>query len=399
MNKSIPALTNGSQTSKLLKVSIIGLTLGSAAIVWADDDKSEAKSSASSSTESSTKKSSNTKIEVQVIEERDGNDSDKAPKRRSTRTFSVQGNNGKSVEKAIDQLQEKLGDAELPKALQNQAIEALRSYSSAQGQATIVVKDGQEGEPKVFTFRTDHFLPGFVSPDVRSRLSKAIEKAIDEENLEAEVAKRLNDKIQSALEKISNIPITSTPQYRIGIRLGSSSQQADADGSEKEGQKMKVQAVFDDSPAAQAGVKVGDRIISANGRTIQTPEELTEMVQEAGESDKAIELLIVSDGTEKKLSIKPNRTPIADFKMPQLNGMNPQAWLMNPREWPGLVPGVGNPPNSWGFQAGKQAREAAEELLAEQKDELNKKILEELKELEDEVAEIKSMLKQLLEKK
>ncbi len=440
MNISVRTFSQNLPTAKLFKLSIIGLSIGMAAAVWADDEKSEAKSSASSSAESSSKKSSNSKIEVKVIEERDATDSDKAPKRSSTHSFSVQGNRAESVEKAIDEIEKKLSESKLPKHLLDQVMEALRSKSSVHGQATVIIKKGKEDEPQFYTFQYPNFMPDFVSPNVKSSLSKAIEQAIDEEKLEPEVAQRLNRKLQSAIEKIGKFPGAPTSQYRLGIQLGSIEKRSQAEEKEEPG--INVDAVFEDSPAAQAGVKAGDRIISANGVTIHAPEELVEMVQAAGENDKSIELIIVSDGTEKTLSIKPNQTPAVDFRMPQLNGLNPQAWLVHPQGWNGMVPG--GPNSQWQvtpqhekdlnsfrerleatLEAGRtkqkeymnkwaEAKERAEKEamskpgknaksskgeLQQEKAETDKVNLEKLKELEEEVAEIKSMLKQLIEKK
>ncbi len=376
-------------------LSIIGLTLASAAAVWAEDEKSESKSSASSSAESSSKNNLNTKIEVRVHEERSNDDSSKTPKRASTRTFSAQSSGSDSVNKAIDEIQKKLGEVDLPENLQNQAIEMLRKFPVS-GQATITVKSGKEGEPHIYTLQTPSFFGDSVSPGLRSRLMNSIEKAIDDEKLESEVAKRLMEKVKVAIDKASQVSSHPKAKFRIGIQLEMDDAKNNANNendSREEQHGIRVIEVFEDSPAGKAGVKAGDRILSANGKAIHAPEVLIDMVQAAGESKKPIELVISSDGTERTLSIQPDESMIVDFNMPQLKGMNPQAWLVNPQGWNNGMPMPAGPILQ--LNRANKVGEKSETSNSE----TQREILEELEELEDEVAEMKSMLKQLIERK
>jgi hypothetical protein len=375
-------------------VSIIGLTLASAAAVWAEDEKPQAKSSASSSAESSSKKNSNTKIEVRVVEEKSIDDSSNAPKRSSSRTFSAQSSNSESVDKAIDEVQKKLREIDLPEHLQNQAVEMLRKFP-ASGNVTLGLINGKEGEQHTYTFQTPNFFSATVSPELRSRLMKSIEKAIDEENLESEVAKRLMEKVKVAIDKAGKVGGQATAKYRIGIQLEVEGAKNDSDSGNDSREKelgIGVKEVFEDTPAAKAGLKAGDRILSANGKTIHAPEALIDMVQEAGESKKPIELVVNSEGKERTLSIQPDESTVVDFNMPQLKGMNPQAWLVNPQGWVNGMPMPGGP----------ALRLNRTDKVGEKNDSSNsekqREILEELKELEGEVAEMKSMLKQLIER-
>jgi PDZ domain len=262
-------------------LSIVGLILASAAAVWAEDDKPEAKSSASSSAESSSKKNTNTKIEVHVVEEKSNDDSSNAPKRSSSRTFSAQSSNSESVDKAIDEVQNKLREIDLPEHLQNQALELLRKIP-ASGNVTLGLKNGKEGELHTYTFQTPNFFSATVSPELRSRLMKSIEKAIDEENLESEVAKRLMEKVKVAIDKAGKVGGQATAKFRIGIQLEVEGAKDDSD-SENDSRKKElgigVKEVFEDTPAAKAGLKAGDRILSANGKTIHATEALIDTVK------------------------------------------------------------------------------------------------------------------------
>lgn len=375
-------------------LSIISLTLASAAAVWAEDEKSESKSSASSSAESSSKNNSNMKIEVRVLEERSDDDSSKAPKRSSTRTFSAQSSSSESVDKAIDEIQKKLGEVDLPENLQNQAIEMLRKFP-ASGNVTLGLKNGKDGELHTYTVQTPNFLSATVSPELRSRLMKSIEKAIDEEKLESEVAKRLMEKVKVAIDKAGKVGGQASAKYRIGIQLeiDDAKDKSESGSDNREELGISVKEVFEDSPAGKAGVKAGDRILSANGKTIHAPEVLIDMVQAAGESKKAIELVVSSEGTERTLSIQPDESMIFDFNIPLLKGMNPQAWLVNPEGWNNGMPMPAGPILQ--LNRANKVGEKSETSNSE----TQREILEELEELEDEVAEMKSMLKQLIERK
>lgn len=376
-------------------LGIIGLTLVSAAAVWAEDEKPEVKSNASSSAESSSKKYSNTKIEVRIVEEKPDGDSSNSSKRSSTRTFSAQSSSSESADKAIDEVQKKLGEAELPLYLQNHAIEMLRTFPPS-GNVTLGLKNGTEGEQQTYTIQTPNFFSAPVSPEIRSRLMKSIEKAIDEENLESEVAKRLMEKVKVAIDKAGKVGGQATAQFRIGIQLEVDDAKDDSDSGNDRREKelgIGVKEVFEDSPAAKAGLKAGDRILSVNGKTIRAPDVLIDMVQAAGESKKPIELVVSSAGKERTLSIQPDESTVVDFNMPQLKGMNPQAWLVNPQGWTSGMPMPGGP--ALRLNRVDKAGEKNDSSNSEKQ----REILEELKELEDEVAEMKSMLKQLLERK
>ncbi len=64
-----------------------------------------------------------------------------------------------------------------------------------------------------------------------------------------------------------------------------------------------VADVVEDSPAEKAGIKTGDIITKFDGRTVQSPKDLSRMVAEA-KPDAKVRLDILRDGKEKNVAVK-----------------------------------------------------------------------------------------------
>lgn len=67
-----------------------------------------------------------------------------------------------------------------------------------------------------------------------------------------------------------------------------------------------VARVIEDSPAAKAGLKVGDIILSVDGEDIERPYDLAYQVRRADEG-KSLSLRLVRDGRTRSLKVTPER--------------------------------------------------------------------------------------------
>ncbi len=86
--------------------------------------------------------------------------------------------------------------------------------------------------------------------------------------------------------------------------LGVVTQSLDDDlreGLDYKGDGLLVNSVADESPAAKAGIKHGDVIVSMNGKEVSSPEDLQDMVRSAQAGERA-QLEIVRDGKHQTLS-------------------------------------------------------------------------------------------------
>lgn len=156
------------------------------------------------------------------------------------------------------------------------------------------------------------------------------------------------------------------PSYRIGISLA---QKQDEDENEEEG--MVVEDVMDESPASKAGIEPGDVIVSVNGDALGEFAELQNAVREAGESDEPLVLMLVRDGKEMKVNVKPEKTEESDVGFMEMELMPQQGIVVN-----GLPLSSFNPGDPYG----------------------NAELKKEIAELKEEIAELKKMVKKLLEK-
>jgi serine protease Do len=73
-----------------------------------------------------------------------------------------------------------------------------------------------------------------------------------------------------------------------------------AAGGDKEG--VLVQSVREDSPAAAAGVKEGDRITAVNGKSVKDVRDFADLLRDVREEDK-LELTVLRDGKKQKMTV------------------------------------------------------------------------------------------------
>jgi predicted metalloprotease with PDZ domain len=112
--------------------------------------------------------------------------------------------------------------------------------------------------------------------------------------------------------------------------LGVSTQEITSDlreGLNYKGAGVLVSRVVSDSPASRAGIKNGDVLVSFNSRTIDTPDELTEVVQ-AAKVGQSVALSIVHEGVKRSVTAKLAEWPSDES---DLNDMPTPAVPRSPR--------------------------------------------------------------------
>ena len=70
-----------------------------------------------------------------------------------------------------------------------------------------------------------------------------------------------------------------------------------------------VEQVFDDSPAANAGIEPFDILISADGTPLEQVDQLTAKVQTAGKQQVSISFSLLRKGQSSELQVQPQRRP------------------------------------------------------------------------------------------
>lgn len=94
-------------------------------------------------------------------------------------------------------------------------------------------------------------------------------------------------------------PFSAWSRGRLGVRLAPLTDQLAEYFGAKEG--VLVSSVEEGSAAEKAGLKAGDVIVAVNGRTVDSPSEVTEALRDAGDG-AAVDLRVLRD--RKELSLK-----------------------------------------------------------------------------------------------
>jgi hypothetical protein len=359
--------------------------------------------------------------------------------------FRVHGLDGRALDEAIEKVDQLLRDRGVREDARKEAIDILRAHRrEAGGQAGIVMQSSGADPYQVYTFSPPPpfrgaFMPGSLTAERKEQLLQAIDRALDDERLDSELAARLFDKLRQAVEEWERQPWAKASRFRIGVALS----------VDEKTQAMVATTVFHDSPAAKAGIQPGDRLLAIDGEPVPSVEEVTEIIQQAGKAGKAVELKVASGEGEteaiRSVKVRPESSGAVDF--PMMPGMNmsppPQAWLMNPGDWQSMrqqfpFRGSAEEMAEMAEQAaqalrqsaetarqtrrGKRAAERPEEDVAVEKgaeapgegkpsaeklpqppsddddDDDDDEILEELDELEEELEVIRGMLEKLLQR-
>jgi len=102
------------------------------------------------------------------------------------------------------------------------------------------------------------------------------------------------------------VPALASPGW-----LGVTTQSTDDDlrrGLDLTRDGLLVNRVFDDSPADRAGLRKGDVILRFDGRTVTAPEDLRDLVRDAG-SGRSVSVEVWRDGSRRTLSVRLGELP------------------------------------------------------------------------------------------
>jgi serine protease DegQ len=198
-----------------------------------------------------------------------------------------------------------------------------------------------------------------------------------------------------------------SPRYRIGIALLQSQtkdheddgddeeddeEDEDEDEDEDEMDGLVIENVLDDSPAKEAGVQSGDVVVKVNGKKVKVVTDMQETIQNAGKNEKAVVLELLRKGKEITVSVKPTKTEEPDPSMVDLS----------------LVPEGGNivPGRAFVFRGDGQhiaplegvAQVPGMPMIATWNSAADEGLKKEIQNLKSEIAELKEMIKKLIEK-
>ena len=68
-------------------------------------------------------------------------------------------------------------------------------------------------------------------------------------------------------------------------------------------QKVMIHQVYENSPAAEAGIKINSELVSVNGKSSQEI-NMQEIIRLLKEDGKSVDLVVKQDGAEKSITLK-----------------------------------------------------------------------------------------------
>ena len=107
-------------------------------------------------------------------------------------------------------------------------------------------------------------------------------------------------------------------KYMIGVNCGDVPESLRAHLDLDEGVGILVESVSDDSPAAKAGMKRHDILISADDNEIGEVKDLVDAVQKAGEAEKKLSVTAVRSGKVVTVKVQPTQRPAGQLGMRML---------------------------------------------------------------------------------
>ncbi len=170
-----------------------------------------------------------------------------------------------------------------------------------------------------------------------------------------------------------------TERFILGVALKSESTSLEVQEDDKtESAKIIIDKVFDDSPAAAAGIEEGDVVVSVDGKKIDDAAELIELIQTAGKKGDSVSIAVLRDSEVVNKEVKPAKQP--ETAVPDFGSL---AFSFSPAN--GYILKSDGANGAW-LERNADQRSIAEEL-AETKSQLT--------ELHQELIEIKELLKSL----
>jgi C-terminal processing protease CtpA/Prc len=161
--------------------------------------------------------------------------------------------------------------------------------------------------------------------------------------------------------------VVGDQKYRIGVQTTVTT----TEGEEPE-PGVRIEAVYPDTPASEAGIKEGDVVLEINGEELKTVDQLTKTIQVAGKEGKEITLQIKRDDDSMEIKVKPSEIKEMDKIVENIQLLRaPQSgWVFE---------ATGNPGAMGIFGASTDTSDLKKEL----------------EEIRNEIREIKEMLKEL----
>ncbi len=407
-------------------------------------------------TESKASASSRAQVEVRVKSNADEKADSEENDKQVTVVLDVSGDQPDVVNKAIEKLERQLKNSGIPEALQQKAVEAMRgqlmrspgdgnafsgqaqwSSSGQTPESSTTDKKGamerrsqsgrlafqlpfdplQSGLPNamVNAFSTSNAL----GPAQKEKLRDGIREALEEAGVDSRVVEKALQSVDKRLHQFNSQGSFSWNTsgklpYRVGIGC-----KVKDEGDTQPG--LEVETVFEDTPAAKAGLKQGDRLISIDSQPVHSHDDIVAAVQKAGEENRSVQIEATRGEESIKFEIKPQQTAVAELHSEFIQPGGPsgspfrgQAWVMPQLPQSGTYPWndrniqekIRDAVND-AMEASRRATENAgpsrgsrkESVSAETQNEKNiDKLQDELKNVHQELEEMKQALKKLAER-
>ena len=258
---------------------------------------------------------------------------------------------------------------------------------------------------------------GHLGPNEKKKMQTVISETLEQNGVSEHVIDQVLKAIDKASDEMSSQAINISSQRQLPYRIGIFFETQETDTSRP---GLSVKTVFDDSPAAKAGIKAGDQIVKIDDHTVESHEDMVEAVQKAGEQNRAVRLEVMRDGVSTLYEIKPNQAAVAELNIDLgQSGMAFPSTVWGTQPWP--KKGSNGFQNDPRFQ--EQMRDAMNSIMEASKNamERNRKLplsnsqksngvpenpfeknldemREELSDIHADLNEIKEMLKKLSDK-
>ena len=250
-----------------------------------------------------------------------------------------------------------------------------------------------------------------ISEETKTRILKDVEDALNNAKAGLTKAKKVVEKesqrakaadkeaAEDQVNRRAQSPLNFTTQffvspkgdgYRIGIQCNAVETEDGHDVAEGK-QGLEVQSVFDDSPAAKAGIVEGDYLMRVNGTKISKIMDLTKEVQEAGKEGKEITIELSRNEKVVSVVVKPTKMKSSDLELENIrlaiptggfvfdaDGVNGLKQLMKK-----LVAGGGGGSTEQAFVFRNDSADLKKEMA----------------ELKSEMADLRKLLKEMIDKK
>jgi len=310
--------------------------------------------------------------------------------------------NGSGIGDALELVRKALEDSKIPVAERAKILEQLRSSIDQAKSVNDSVSAAKQLKLKKLLSRSQSKSDASEPSDPANENENTVEITVDNEgNGSARTLFFNNGTFSTKLVS----PLTKQGDaYRIGLALeqisthdensDATDDQATVEATDEAAKVKKgvvVLSTMADSPAEKMGIKKGDVIVSANGKEIVVYRDLMVLIQEAGKSEKPLQLAIEREGELLKVEVKPSKMKAADVAMETIELSMPSGgFLLDSSEMVERFKDA---------EAVRNAQRNPSLRLAELKGGELSQLSKEVTELKEEISELKKLIKQLAEKK